>query len=101
MATHTHKDRSGTMDVSRSASVMMAKQELTVVQRGTFLLIYIGKTFFMPLPFKEWWKRHIVLPLTISSSPSASGISDLHLSFSDGASMSFGHIFSLFGVVFK
>ena len=36
----------------------------------------------MPLPFEEWWKGHIVLPMSIHLSPSLSSASNLHLSFS-------------------
>ena len=40
----------------------------------------------MPLPFEEWWKGHIVLPLSVRPSApppptSASGVSNLQLSF--------------------
>ena len=56
----------------------------------------------MPPPFEEWWKGHIVLPLSVRPRPrwrqqlllSFSGVSSLRLSFSSGASVSFGHISS-------
>ena len=49
---------------------------------------------FMPLPFEEWWKGHIVLPLSVRPSPSTAGVSNSRLSFSGEASVSFGHISS-------
>ena len=57
----------------------------------------------MPLPFEEWWKGHKVLSLSVPGRVpdglsnlclSFSGISNLHLSFQVGVSVSFGHIFS-------
>ena len=35
----------------------------------------------MPPPYEEWWKGHIVLPLTVRPSLSASGVSNLRFSF--------------------
>ena len=40
------------------------------------------KVLFMPPPFEEWWKGHLVLCLSIHPSMSAFGISNLSLSFS-------------------
>ena len=61
----------------------------------------------MSLPFEEWWKGHIVLPMSVRQSItlsvrdgvsnlrlSFSGISSLRLSFQAGASVSFEHISS-------
>ena len=45
----------------------------------------------MPPPFKEWWKGHIGLP--VCPSPSASGVSNLRLTFSGGICV-LGHISS-------
>ena len=42
-------------------------------------------TIFMPQAFKEWWKGHTVFPCpSVCPSPSAFGVSNLHLSFSGG-----------------
>ena len=49
---------------------------------------------FIPLPFEEWWKGHIVLPLSVCQSPSASDISNLHLRFSGEGIHVLGHISS-------
>ena len=52
----------------------------------------------MPPPFKEWWKGHIVLPLSVRPSSSASGVNNLRLSFcfffQAGASVSYTDISS-------
>ena len=48
----------------------------------------------MPPPLEEWWKWHIVLPLSVRPPLSTSDVSILRVSFSGGASVSFGHISS-------
>ena len=52
--------------------------------------------FVMSPPFGEWCKGHtsIVLRLFVHPSPSASGVSNLSLRFTGGASVSYGHISS-------
>ena len=49
-------------------------------------------------PFEEWWKGHIVLPLSarhsVCPSPSTSSVSNLQIRFSSVASVSFEHISS-------
>ena len=49
------------------------------------------------MPFEKWCKGHIVLPLSVRPSPSASGVSNLRLSFfrrEASVSFSFGDISS-------
>ena len=73
---------------------------------GYWLVVIV---VFMSPPFEEWWKGHIVIPFSVRPSVSVrvpDGVSNLRLSFQEfsnlrlsyqvGASVSFGHISSLF-----
>ena len=63
--------------------------------------LQLSLSVFMPAPFYEWWKGHIVLPLSVSPSISASGMIIAICVYQVGASVSFGHISFFFFFFFK